>query len=128
MSYFAILNWPGLGVFTLQVLVVALLVLCLCGHFPIAEQHSKFTALSGRLLLAASALSCAGSIVLAVAFANRRLPIPVAVIAAGLALLTAPLMLQRLPDWFVDGRRGLAVLATIGATLACLMVCGVVGP
>ena len=118
MSYFAILDWPSLGVFTLQLLVMTLLVLCLCGHFPIAGQQPKFKALPGRLLLAASALSCAGSIVVAVAFARRQLPIPVAVIAAGIALLSAPLLLQRLPDRFVDGRRGLAILGGVTGAMA----------
>ena len=122
MSHLVSIDWPGLGVFSLEVFVVALLVLCLCGHFPATQRQPEFNAPFGRLLLAASVVSRAASGICAVVFALRRLPISWAVIAAGLTLLAAPLFLQRLSDRFVDGRLGLVVLGTLAAMLAYVSV------
>ena len=112
MTDLAGIHGPSLAVFAIQVLVIALLLLCLSGHFPFAHQQPKLRELPGRLLLAASVLIGAIAVAQVIGFANRRLPIPVAIIAGGLALLSAPLLLQRLPASFVDGRRGLGVLAS----------------
>ena len=117
MSYLTFIDWLGLGAFALEVLLAVLLFLCLCGHFPLAQQQPEFNLPAGRLLLAVSVLTCAAAVLLAIGFALRRLPVPSAVIAAGLALLAAPLVLQRLPARFVDGRGGLAVLTALVAAL-----------
>ncbi len=121
MTYLAGIPWLSIAAFTLQVLVIALLFLCLAGHFPFAHQQPKLKELPGRVLLAASVLVGAIAVAQVIGLANRRLPIPVAIIAGGLALLAAPLVLQRLPASFVDGRRGLATLATLAAGLAYLI-------
>ncbi len=121
MTYLAGIQWPSLIAFTVQVLVIALLLLCLSGHFPFAHQQPKLKELPGRLLLAACVLIVAVSIAQLIGLVNRQLPIPVAIIAGGLALLSAPLVLQRLPERFVDGRRGLAALAGLAAAMAYLI-------
>ncbi len=128
MPSLAATDWLGLGVLALQVLVVELLVLCLSGHFPLAVQQPEFKSPAGRLLLTASVLVCALSVVLAVGFALRRLPVPSAIIAAGVALLTAPLILKQFPDRFVDGRQGLVVLGGLAAALGLVLARGFVGP
>jgi hypothetical protein len=57
----------------------------------------------------------------ALATAWRTLPWYATVIGGGAALLFAPLLLQPLPDSFVNGRRGLLVFATAAVLLAGLM-------
>jgi hypothetical protein len=42
------------------------------------------------------------------------------VLGAGGAVLVAPLLLQPLPDSFVNGRRGLITFALAASVLACL--------
>ena len=121
VTYLAGISWISAAAFSLQVLVITLLFLCLSGHFPFAHQQPKLKELPGRLLMAASVLLGAISVAQVIGFANRQLPIPVAIICAGLALLVAPLVLQRLPESFVEGRRGLAALAALAATMVYLM-------
>ena len=53
-----------------------------------------------------------------IGFAAERLPAPAAIIGGGAVLLAAPLVLQRLPDSFINGRRGLIVLGAIAGLLA----------
>ena len=67
-------------------------------------------------------LVCVAAAVYAVAFASRTLTWYVAVIGGGGALLVAPLLLQPLPDTFVNGRRGLITFAlrSLGLRMAGL--------
>ncbi len=62
--------------------------------------------------MVATGLACAA----ALALAWRALPWYATVIGGGAALLFAPLLLQPLPDSFVNGRRGLLVFC-VGAVL-----------
>ena len=64
-----------------------------------------------------SAVAAAG---VAARFAWMRLPWPATVIGSVLALLFAPLVLQSLPDRFVDGRRALIVFAGAACALAAI--------
>ena len=66
----------------------------------------------GRWL--ATALACAT----ALALAWHAVPWYATVIGGGAALLFAPLLLQPLPDTFVNGRRGLLVFCAGAALLA----------
>ena len=65
------------------------------------------------------ATGLAGAAVLVLAW--RALPWYATVIGGGAALLFAPLLLQPLPDSFVNGRRGLLVFAAGAIALAALM-------
>jgi hypothetical protein len=57
----------------------------------------------------------------ALVLAWMALPWYATVIGGGAALLFAPLLLQPLPDSFVNGRRGLLVFAAGAVVLAALM-------
>ena len=112
------------SVFSALVLLVALVTVLMlfgltaAGHFPAERRSSTWHCAAGDVILWGSMLVAALSAAAALWFAVRRLPWPQAVIAAGLGLLVAPLVLQRLPDRFVDSRRGLLALAGLAAALA----------
>jgi hypothetical protein len=103
--------------FASLVLVIALFCLCLSGHFPIEHQKPELRAWHGRTLLVGSIILIVIASAKAFGFALERLPAPFAIIAGGAALLAAPLVLQRFPDSFVDGRRGIATLAALATAL-----------
>ncbi len=118
----ALPDWTALALFAAIVLAVALYALAVSGHFP--AEHRRATlrdGLGGGILWGTIAIAAlAGGA--AVVFALWRLPGYAAVIAGGLAVLGAPVVLQAFPDRFVDGRRGLVVLAGSAAVLAVVAV------
>ena len=122
MQYLAQINWPVTVLFSVLVLAIALFGLALSGHFPVEHQKPELKAWHGRLLLTGSIITVALGAANGFGLALEVLPAPIAIIAAGGALLAAPLVLQRFPDSFVDGRRGLVALAAVVALLAWL--CG----
>ena len=62
------------------------------------------------------------SLVVALLAAWRLVPWYAVVIGGGLAILAAPVVLQRFPDRFVDGRASLLSFATAAALLALLLL------
>ena len=100
-------QWISLGCFMAGVLAVALYGLTTSGHFPGEARSERLKGGSGALVLwgtlAITALAAASMLLLA----WRVLPWHLAVIGGGAMLLFAPLLLQPLPDSFVNGRRGL---------------------
>ncbi len=122
MAYFAALNWTALVLFSVLVLTIALFGLSLSGHFPTQAQKLG----QKDVLTRAVVVSCIIVVALATArtfgIALHHLPAPMAIIGGGAALLAAPLVLQRFPDTFVDGLRGIVVLATI--SLALVLIAG----
>lgn len=100
------------------VLAIALFCLCLAGHFPVEHQKPELRSWHGRILFVASIILVVIAAAKAFGFALERLPAPYAIIAGGAALLFAPLVLQRFPDNFVDGRRGIAVFAALATALS----------
>ncbi len=118
----ALPDWTALVLFAATVLSVALYALAVSGHFPAEHRRATLSdAMGGGILWGtlAIAVSAAGA---AVGFALWRLPGYAAVIAGGLAVLAAPVVLQAFPDRFVDGRRGLVVFAGLAAALAATAV------
>jgi hypothetical protein len=115
------MNWLALGLLMGSVLLVALYGLAASGHFPVEFRPATLQRGWGVLVLwgtmVATGLACASVLVLA----WRTLPWYATVIGGGAALLFAPLLLQPLPDSFVNGRRGLLVLAAGAVVLAALM-------
>jgi hypothetical protein len=111
----------SLGCFMAGVLAVALHGLTASGHFPRAARGASLAGAWGGLALwgtlAVTALAAAGLLLKA----WWVLPWHVAVIGGGAMLLFAPLLLQPLPDSFVDGRRGLIAFSAAAAVLAGLM-------
>jgi hypothetical protein len=103
------------------VLLLALYGLCLSGHFPAQFRGEKLSGASGTAVLAASAVAAVAAGVAALMGAAEALPWYAAVIGAGAVLLFAPLLLQPLPDSFVDGRPALLVFSGGAALLAAAM-------
>jgi hypothetical protein len=110
----------ALAIFMGLVLVLALYALTVSGHFPAEYRDPSLRTGIGRAVLWATlAIACLLALA-AIAVAWRSLPFYATVIAAGAMLLLAPLLLRPMPDSFVNGRRGLIVLAAIGTVLALL--------
>ena len=112
--------WLALVLFMALVLSVSLYGLTVSGHFPSEHRGETLRPASGSIVLWVTMLICAAAAAYAVLFASRTLPWYVAVIGGGGALLVAPLLLQPLPDAFVNGRRGLVTFALAAAVLTGL--------
>ena len=113
-------SWLSLVMFMALVLGLSLYGLTASGHFPSEHRADDLRAGSGAAVLWLTMAVSAAAAVYAAAYGAQALPWHVAVIGGGMALLIAPLLLQPLPDSFVDGRRGLIVFATASALLAAL--------
>lgn len=109
-----------LSLFMGLVLVLSLYGLAVSGHFPAEGRAVVFRTGPGAAVLWGTIAVSAGVALLALVFAWRRLPLYAAVIGGGAMILIAPLLLQPLPDSFVDGRRGLIALSALGLGLALL--------
>jgi hypothetical protein len=109
---------PQLAVFMALVLVLSLYGLTVSGHFPEEHRAASLRTAGGKLLLWGTIVLCAALTVAALAFAWHHLSLPAAIIAGGAMVLIAPLLLQPLPDSFVNGRRGLLTFPIIGVGLA----------
>ena len=108
---------PSLLAFAALLLAAALLALSASGHFPRRDNRGPGSFALGISILAGTAATVAG---LAVAW--RHLPWAPAVIAGGLAVLSAPLVLQQFSDRFVDGRGALAAFGGGTVVLAAILV------
>jgi hypothetical protein len=115
------IDWVALGLLMGSVLLVALYGLAASGHFPAEFRPQTLQRGWGALVLWGTmiATGIAGAVALVLAW--RALPWYATVIGGGAALLFAPLLLQPLPDSFVNGRRGLLVLAAGAVVVAALM-------
>ena len=115
------INWVALVLLMGTVLLVALYGLAASGHFPAEFRAEKLQRGWGVVVLWGTmiATGLAGAVALVLAWS--ALPWHATVIGAGAALLFAPLLLQPMPDSFVNGRRGLLVFATGAVILAVLM-------
>jgi hypothetical protein len=115
------IDWVALGLLMGSVLLAALYGLAASGHFPAEFRPQTLQRGWGALVLWGTmiATGIAGAVALVLAW--RALPWYATVIGGGAALLFAPLLLQPLPDSFVNGRRGLLVLAAGAVILAALM-------
>ena len=109
---------PELAVFMALVLVLSLYGLTVSGHFPEEHRPASLNTAGGKLLLWGTIAICTVLTIAALAFAWQQLPLPAAIIAGGAMVLVAPLLLQPLPDSFVNGRRGLITFTVIGVGLA----------
>ena len=109
---------PELAVFMALVLVLSLYGLAVSGHFPAEHRTPALRTGGGRLILWGTIALCAALALSALAFAWVRVPLYAAVIGGGAMALIAPLLLQPLPDSFVDGRRALLTFTGLGIALA----------
>jgi hypothetical protein len=102
------------------VLVLSLYGLTVSGHFPEEHSAASLRTASGQLLLWGTLALCTVLTVSALVFAWQRVPLYAAVIGGGAMVLIAPLLLQPLPDSFVNGRRGLVTFTGLGIALALM--------
>jgi len=114
-------HWIWLACFMAGVLAVALYGLTASGHFPVEARSERLKSGWGALVLwgtlAVTALAAAGMLLKS----WWILPWYLQVIGGGAMLLFAPLLLQPLPDSFVNGRRGLLAFSAGAALLAGVM-------
>ena len=115
------IDWAALVLLMGTVLLVALYGLAASGHFPAEFRPEKLQRGWGALVLWGTMIATGLAGAVALVLASRALPWYATVIGVGAALLFAPLLLQSLPDSFVNGRRGLLVLAAGAVFLAAAM-------
>ena len=111
-------DWSLLVLFAATVLAVSVYGLAVAGHFPSERRSARLRSPTGAMVLWGTIVVAAGAAAVALAIAATHIPVYSAILAGGLAVLIAPLCLQPLPDSFVDGRRGLIVLAALAGGLA----------
>ena len=115
------IDWTSLVLLAATVLLVALHGLSASGHFPAEFRAARLRGTLGGLVLWGTLAMAGLAGLAALATAWRTLPWYATVIGGGAALLFAPLLLQPLPDSFVNGRRGLLAFAAGAILLAVLM-------
>jgi hypothetical protein len=96
------------------------------GHFPHAPKASYSG--PGAIVLFSSMALAALSFAAGTSAALTLAPWYAVVIAGGLAVLAAPLVLQLFSDRFVDGNAALVVFAAAAAVLAILLIGLAIGP
>jgi hypothetical protein len=110
----------ALAAFTATVLSIALLGLTAAGHFPGRDRLAHMRTPFATAVLWGTMLVSAMATVTAIGAAGRNLPWAHAVVAGSLAVLFAPLVLQKFSDSFVDGPIGLLSFAGMAAVLAAI--------
>lgn len=107
----------ALVTYALLVMSAALYGLTASGQFPSEYRAEALKSPAGVAILWGTMAIALATAVFGVWLAWVALPWTWAVIVGGGVLLMAPLVLQRFPDSFVDGRAGLVVFAGLGAAL-----------
>jgi hypothetical protein len=108
--------------FIALVLCAGLTALAASGHFPPEHRDASLRSGMGRAILFGACAVSAFALLVGAAAAWAVLPWPAAVIAAGAAMLAAPLLLRPLPDAFVNGRAALLAFASASALLALALL------
>ncbi|MFZ0104882.1 MAG: hypothetical protein WAL49_21605 [Pseudolabrys sp.] len=115
--------WIPLALFTTLLLFVSLHALAASGQFPREHRAPALMSGGGAIVLYGTIAVALISLLAALFAAWRLIPWYAAVIGGGLAILAAPLVLEKFTDRFVDGRTSLVSFAGAGALLAFLLVC-----
>lgn len=111
-----------LALFGALLLVFSLHALAASGQFPREHRAPALASGLGSIVLYGTIAVAIASLVAALFAAWQLIPWYTAVIGGGLAILVAPLVLQRFSDHFVDGRASLLSFAAVAALLAMLLV------
>lgn len=111
-----------LAVFTALLLVVSLHTLAASGQFPREHRAPALMSGIGAIILHGTIAIAIACLLTALWAAWRLTPWYAAIIGGGFAILAAPLVLQKFPDRFVDGRASLLVFAAASVALALLLV------
>lgn len=114
----AVPDWTALALFAGMILIQAVYALAALGHFPSEHRQDALRGPVGTAVLWGSMVIVIATAALAARFAWATLPGYASVMAAGSALLVAPLVLKPLPDRLLDGRSGLLLFAGLAAGLA----------
>lgn len=116
----AVIDYQVLAGFFLGACVVVWSIVMVTGFFPRTAGPVAARGLLGDVLLGTSIVAIL-ALLAALAVTILTLPWAVSVIAAGLAILGAPFLVQLLPTWFRNSRLGLfAVLVSCAAVLFIL--------
>jgi hypothetical protein len=115
----------SLVLFMALMLALSLHGLAASGHFPRVPESP---AGPGPLILFASVAVAALCAVAGVVTAVRFIPWYAVIIGGGLALLCAPLVLQKFSDRFVDGGTSLIAFAAAGILLTMTLLVQTGGP
>jgi hypothetical protein len=118
------IQWGTLLLFSGSVLSAALYGLTASGHFPAEYRPPRLQRGVGRVVLWATMLATVLAALAALVRAWSLLPWHVGLIGGGATLLFAPLLLQPLPDRFVDGQAGLLAFSAGAVLFAGLMWLG----
>ena len=111
-----------LALFTALLLFVSLFALAASGQFPHEHRAPALASGFGAFILYGTIAVAFISLLVAFFAAWRLIPWYAAVIGGGLAILAAPLVLQKFTDRFVDGRGSLMSFAGAGGLLALLLI------
>jgi len=111
-----------LVLFTLLMLMLSLHALSASGHFPREHRAAALRSLLGVVILHGTILVALTALIAGLWAAWRLIPWYAAVIAGGLAILAAPLVLQEFSDSFVDDRRSLLSFAGASVALAIMLL------
>ena len=112
----------SVALFAALMLFVSLQVLAASGHFPASARKAAMNTPTAILLLWVSLAVTLAALITGTIAAWHVAPWQGLVIAGGLAILVAPLLLQPCPDWFVDGRSALLTFAAAAVICAGLLV------
>jgi len=110
-----------LVLFTLLMLMLSLHGLAASGHFPREHRTAAPRSPLGTAILYGTILIALLSLIAGLVAAWRLIPWYAAVIAGGLAILSAPLVLQQFSDNFVDDRGSLLSFGGASAALAIIL-------
>lgn len=111
-----------LGLFMALLMALSLHGLAASGQFPREHRSPALGAGLGASILFASIAVAIASLLVGLTLAWRLIPWYAAIIGGGAVVLAAPLVLQSLPDRFVDGPGALIAFAGTGVALALVMV------
>jgi hypothetical protein len=115
------LAWLSLALLMALLLALSLLGLAASGHFPAEHRAGPLRSATGRLVLYGSLIVGAICLVAGLAVSWSMVPLYAAVIGGGAVILFAPLVLQTMPDRFVNGY-GALLLFGLAAALATLVL------
>jgi hypothetical protein len=116
---------PGSAVIPLLSFMLLLLSASLCGlaasgHFPAEHRAPSLRSGFGRVILFGSLALCLLCLFGGIAVVWRTVPWYAAVIGGGAMVLAAPLLLQRFPDSFVNGRGALVTFSSLSLLTTAL--------
>jgi hypothetical protein len=113
--------WLELIMFMMGVLMLSLYGLTVSGHFPSEFRADDLTRGAGAVIMWGTMLIAGAASVATLLFAWATLPWYAILLGGGMTLLLTPLLLQLLPDSFVNGRTGLLTFAGAAALAAVTM-------